>query len=180
MASIILASIALALTLLVYLHGAWRFLRFPRFWVISAQANVMVTSDKPPVWVIGNVSARVGFRGGGQPKNIIDMGFVVLESGVKRMMSGWLKEVVHVPSELAGHFDVEVPGGLTVDNVGVGDELPCLLRIDCGGEPFEAPFTLKSAGETWLYQRSSFESPISLIRFPRKGFWRVLDWIRSR
>ena len=94
MASIIIASIALALTLLVYLFAAWRFLRFPRFWVTSARVDVETTSDEPPILMIQNVSVRVAYRGGGQPRNIIDIGFVVYssrdsQSGVQST-SGWL------------------------------------------------------------------------------------------
>ena len=183
MASIIIASIALAFTFLIYLYGAWRFLRFPRFWVTSAQADVKVTSDKPPIWLIRNVTVSVAYRGGGQPRNIIDMGFVMFNerdsTSAIQSTTGWLKEVIHVPSELAGRFAVEVPGVLRIDNM-ERDELTCSLRLDCGVEPYEIPFSLRGPGETWFDTWSSFDSPISLIRFPRKGVWRVLDWMRSR
>ena len=183
MASIIIASIALALTLLVYLYGAWRFLRYPRFWVTSAQADVETTSDKPPIWRIQNVSVRVAYRGGGQPRNIIDIGFVVYRSrdslsGVQST-TGWLKEVIHVPSDLAGRFALEVPGKMVIEMV-EDDELPCSLRFDFGGEPYEVPFTLKGPGDTWFDTSSVFDSPISSTRPPRTRLKRLIDWIRSR
>ena len=71
MASIIIASIALALTFLIYLYGAWRFFRLPRFWVTFARADLEDRSDDLPGKDIQDVVVYLAYRGGGQPRNII-------------------------------------------------------------------------------------------------------------
>lgn len=196
MASIIIASIALALTLLVYLYGAWRFLRFPRFWVTSAQADLVAKSGDSPL-VIENVSINVAFRGGGQARNIIDMSFAVFEDHdsrrIEREQGMSAVRVISIPAELAGRFavdpsDVGLTTFLVVDKV--GDKLACALRVDCGLEPFEIPFTLRRLGDRNLYYHG-FREPEMSYRIRKGGLiapglarlaWlrRILDWIRDR
>ena len=179
MASIIIASIALALTLLVYLYGAWRFLRFPRFWVMWAHVELGAASGKTRA--IEEVTVSVAYRGGGQPRAIIDVGFVVIQGGeprrVIRSHHGWLEEVIPVPSELAGRFTMKPPGGLALDDL--GKEILCALRLDCGGEYFEAPFTVhKTTADLWTYVAP--HRAMSAARAPRSWLLRPFDWIRSR
>jgi hypothetical protein len=181
MASIILASIALGLTLLVYVFGAWRFFRFPRFWVTFARANVISPSGESPR-ALQDVFVAVAYRGGGQPRNIIDVGFLLIEEEgsrrITRASGGWVGEVISIPSELAGRFNVEPPSGLATDST--SDEMSCCLRLDCGGEYFDVPFTLRGPGEVWHYFPSALTTRMMSARLPRTWLQRLLDWIRSR
>lgn len=176
MASIIIASIALALTLLVYLYGGWRFLRFPRFWVTFARVDVTGDPERPIQYSCVNVA----YRGGGQPRNVIDAGVIIRRGERLEFISGqsgWLREVIHVPAELGGRFTIELPGDLSLPDT--EDELVCAIRLDCGREYFEIPFTLRKTDEDrWNYFSDS--GSVLSSRFPRRRLKRLLDWIRSR
>jgi len=151
-AGVIIGSISLLLTLMVYAYGAWRRFRLPKFWVTYAHATAeplskTPTAAGPDLVQMGNVFVDVAYTGGGQPRNIIDTAFLMVESGTG-MSSPVEQGAIPVPAELAGRFTLNFGGGLAVE---ANDEVPCVMRFDCGREYFDLPFTLRRVRDGYLY-----------------------------
>lgn len=149
MAGVVIGSISLALTLLVYMYAAWRRLRKPQFWVTLAAGKLERLPDNLPestknFVVLHLEQLGIAFVGGGTARTLIDAG---IQFGSRGGLSGLVNDVVPIPAELAGRFTLEPVGGTLVEAV---EELPCTLRLDCGTSIFDVPFVLHRRGDSYF------------------------------
>jgi len=173
-AGVIIGSISLLLTLMVYAYAAWRRFRLPKFWVTYAHATVehlprTPTAAGPDLVQIGDLFVDVAYTGGGQPRNIIDTAFLIVHSGggVSRPIE---QGAMPVPAELAGRFTLNFRGGLAVE---AKDEVPCVMRFDCGREYFDVPFTLRRQRDGYVYTPSEIWGEIFSLSARRSKLGRL-------
>lgn len=163
MASIIIASLSLAISFAVVVYGAWRRVRGARFRVIYACATAEPEGDlgdSEPVR-LKSILCDVVAIGGGSDRTVVDARVSlswVLASGTA-LEGGAIETAREVE---APNPPILVPAGavtkfrLSVDQPSmiVGQEtaaLKCVLEIDAAVETVRVPFGLRRTGAAQVY-----------------------------